>query len=365
MSSRSLDLAVAQALRDGARLRLALLEKNGADIARACDLVTECVTKGHKVLFCGNGGSAADAQHLAAELVGRYVVERKGLPGIALTVDTSILTAVGNDYGFDKIFSRQVEALGAEGDVLVAITTSGGSPNVRAAIEVARQKGMKVLGLTGAKGTAFAEICDVGICVPSLVTARIQECHLTIGHILCEAIDAATVPAKAEGGITKRFTKSAKELSRGELEVLRDQWKKEKKTVAWTNGVFDVLHVGHLHQLRSAKAHGDVLVVGVNTDETVRAAKGADRPIFPLEERVEMLSAIDCVDYVHVFPEATPEEALKVLRPDAHVKGADYAPPNGKPIPEKALVEGYGGKIVFVPLVEGRSTTSTLERLRK
>ena len=133
--------------------------------------------------------------------------------------------------------------------------------------------------------------------------------------------------------------------------------------MAWTNGVFDVLHVGHLTSLRAARGFGDVLVVGVNADATVRASKGPTRPIFPVAERVEMLAALDVVDAVIVFAEPTPVEMLTALRPDVHVKGADYAPPHGKPIPEAALVASWGGKVEFVPLVPGRSSTDTLARL--
>src|SRR4051794_32598553 len=139
---------------------------------------------GHKVLLCGNGGSAADAQHIAAELVGRFVIERRPLPAIALTTDTSALTAIGNDYGYEHVFSRQVLALGSPGDVLVAITTSGTSKNVVAAAAAAREVGMKVIGLTGANGSAFVQACDAGVAVPSTNTARIQECHIAVGHLL-------------------------------------------------------------------------------------------------------------------------------------------------------------------------------------
>jgi phosphoheptose isomerase len=360
---RRTELTVRQAIRDGVSLRASLLEKTAADIVAACELVVDCVTNGHKVLFAGNGGSAADAQHLAAELVGRYVTERRALPGIALTVDTSILTAVGNDYGFDRIFARQVEALGAPGDVLVAITTSGGSPNIRLAIEAARAKGMKILGLTGAKGQAFAASCDVGVAIPSKTTARIQECHLTIGHILCEAVDAAITAGESKVAALATdaaLTSSPKELSRTDLAFLRARAKAEGRSIVWTNGVFDVIHAGHLAQLRAARALGDVLVVGVNTDETVRAAKGASRPVFPLAERLELLAALEVVDFVHAFPEATPVEAITALEPDVHCKGADY---EGKPIPERTVVEGYGGRVVLVPLVPNRSTTRTLELL--
>jgi phosphoheptose isomerase len=368
IDKRRLDLLITQSIRDGARVRRLLLERCSKQIANACHLIVDSVLAGHKVLFCGNGGSAADAQHLAAELVGRYVSERRALPGIALTVDTSILTAVGNDYGFERVFARQVDGLGAPGDVLVAITTSGGSPNVRAAIESARAKGMKVLGLTGSKGQAFADSCDVGIVVPSRTTSRIQECHITIGHILCEAIDMAlagesnteTKSTTPTSDGSKRVSRSSKELTREDLAELRSAATAEKRTIVWTNGVFDVLHAGHLSQLRAAQALGDVLVVGVNTDETVRAAKGEDRPVFPLAERLEMLAALEVVDFVHPFAEATPVEAIQVLRPDVHCKGADYA---SKPIPERGVVEAYGGRVELLPLVEGRSTTSAIARL--
>src|SRR5436190_11414547 len=140
---------IRQALNDGLRVKMAL---DPAQIAHAAELMRDAVLAGKKVLLCGNGGSAADAQHIAAELVGRFVVERKPLPAIALTTDTSALTSIGNDYGYERVFSRQVEALGNPGDVLVAITTSGSSPNVIAAVAAARELGMKIIGLTGAKG---------------------------------------------------------------------------------------------------------------------------------------------------------------------------------------------------------------------
>ena len=158
-------------------------------VERVANAIKAALANGKKVLFCGNGGSAADSQHLAAEFVGRFQKERQGLPAIALTVDTSILTAVGNDYGFDKVFVRQVEALGNEGDVLVGISTSGTSPNVLAAVELAKAKGMYCVGMTAANGAKLAELCDECIAVPAKVTARAQEMHILIGHILCELVD--------------------------------------------------------------------------------------------------------------------------------------------------------------------------------
>lgn len=152
-------------------------------------LIKTAIHNGHKVLFCGNGGSAADAQHLAAEFIGRFQKERPSLPAIALTTDSSILTAVANDYGYNAVFERQVAGLGRPGDVLVGISTSGNSQNVVAAITLAKEKGMATIGMTGRGGGKMAEICDVALAVPSEVTARTQEMHILVGHILCEMVE--------------------------------------------------------------------------------------------------------------------------------------------------------------------------------
>ena len=160
-----------------------------AQIERIAVEVKKALANGNKVLFCGNGGSAADSQHLAAEFVGRFQKERVGLPAIALTVDTSILTAVANDYGYDTVFARQIQALGNDGDVLVGLSTSGNSKNVLAAIDVAKAKGMQCIGLTAQGGGKMAEVCDICMSVPGPVTARAQEIHILIGHILCELVD--------------------------------------------------------------------------------------------------------------------------------------------------------------------------------
>jgi len=163
-----------------------------ADVARAGALLVERLRQGRKVLSCGNGGSAADAQHFSSELLGRFEAERSSLPAIALTTDTSTLTAVGNDYGFDHVFARQVSSLGNEGDVLLAISTSGNSKNVLAAIEAAHANRLAVVALTGRDGGKLAGLlkpADIELRVPSGRTARIQEVHLLISHCLCELID--------------------------------------------------------------------------------------------------------------------------------------------------------------------------------
>lgn len=149
----------------------------------------EALKAGNKVLFCGNGGSAADAQHLAAELIGRFQKERRSLASIALTTDTSILTAVANDYGYDEVFARQVKGLGRSGDVLIGISTSGNSANVVKAALKARDTGMHTIAFTGEGGGKLKDICDITFAVPSKVTARIQEMHIMVGHIICELVE--------------------------------------------------------------------------------------------------------------------------------------------------------------------------------
>ena len=162
-----------------------------ADIKKACETAVATLKAGGKILLCGNGGSAADAQHIAAELTGRYKTERGALAGIALTTDTSALTAIGNDYGYEFVFSRQLEALGREGDLLIAISTSGNSGNVVKVLELARKIGIKTIGLSGRTGGAMNELCELNLVVPSNDTPRIQEMHIMIGHIICQAIDDA------------------------------------------------------------------------------------------------------------------------------------------------------------------------------
>ena len=160
------------------------------EVASAGLRVRTALERGRKILICGNGGSAADSQHMAAEFVGRFVKERQSLPALALTVDTSLLTAVGNDYGFDCVFSRQVEGLGQEGDVLIAISTSGNSANVVKAVKTAKEKGIYVIALTGENGGILAKESDLCLAVPSQVTARIQEMHIMIIHMICEIAEA-------------------------------------------------------------------------------------------------------------------------------------------------------------------------------
>jgi D-sedoheptulose 7-phosphate isomerase len=168
----------------------ATLQLQLVEIELAGTLIRSTLRQGHKVLLCGNGGSAADAQHIAAELVGRYERQRRAWPAIALTTDTSALTAISNDYGYEEVFARQVEALATANDVLLALSTSGTSANVLKAVQKARDIGCKTIALTGAAGEPLASACDLAVVVPAERTARVQECHITIGHLWCELIDA-------------------------------------------------------------------------------------------------------------------------------------------------------------------------------
>ncbi|GAB4322128.1 MAG: D-sedoheptulose 7-phosphate isomerase [Candidatus Sumerlaeia bacterium] len=173
----------------GADVRRRLTTQHADTIAAAARLIAGALGAGRKILACGNGGSAADAQHFAAELVGRFVADRRPLPAVALTANTSNLTSIANDFGFEDVFRRQVAALGEPGDVLVAISTSGRSPNVLRAAEEARARGLKVVGLTGRDGGALRHLCDVCVVVPDAVTAHIQEAHIFLIHYFCAVVD--------------------------------------------------------------------------------------------------------------------------------------------------------------------------------
>lgn len=170
--------------------RLQVIE---ADVARAGEAITAALQSGGKVMFCGNGGSAADSQHIAAEFTGRFINDRRPLAGLALSTDSSALTCISNDYGYEHVFTRQVQALGKPGDCLVGISTSGNSGNVISAFEYARSAGMVTIGLLGRDGGVLAEMSDIAIIVPSKVTARIQEAHIMIGHSLCGMVEDALI----------------------------------------------------------------------------------------------------------------------------------------------------------------------------
>ncbi|MDI6753716.1 MAG: D-sedoheptulose 7-phosphate isomerase [Thermodesulfobacteriota bacterium] len=180
---------IVQAFRESADLKVRFIRQNAEILGQVVKMIVEAFKAGNKVLLFGNGGSAADAQHIAAEFVNRYQIERPPLPAIALTTDTSILTSISNDYGYIDSFAKQVKALGREGDVAIGISTSGTAANVIKAVKVAREMGLKTVAMTGGEGGDLAKLTDISLIVDSPSTPRIQEVHITIGHVLCEMVD--------------------------------------------------------------------------------------------------------------------------------------------------------------------------------
>jgi len=176
-------------LKESIKVKEKTLQEQSKIIAQIAKRIIQCYQQGKKIIFFGNGGSAADAQHLATELISRFQKERKSLPAISLTTDTSALTAIGNDYGFEKIFSRQVEGIVGKGDLVIGISTSGNSLNVIEGIKEAKRKGAYTVGFLGATGGELRNLVDLAFCVPSQVTARIQETHITVGHIICQIVE--------------------------------------------------------------------------------------------------------------------------------------------------------------------------------
>lgn len=187
--------AVTAALRDTARLHAELPPAQVGQIVKAAQAMTDAMRGGRKVIWFGNGGSATQSQHMAGEFVGRFGRERRSLPSISLTENMASVTAIGNDYSYEQLFSRQLEGLGQRGDVAVGLSTSGNSSNVLKALEKAKELGIVRIGLAGGNGGKMAGLCDILICVPSTATPRIQEVHLTIGHILCGLVEDALAPA--------------------------------------------------------------------------------------------------------------------------------------------------------------------------
>jgi len=184
---------ISEILEESLRVKRDSIQANADRISQGADVLAACLSGGHKILIFGNGGSAADAQHIAAEFVNRFRIERPPLAALALTTDTSVLTSIGNDYHFDEVFEKQVRALGVKNDVAWGISTSGNSPNVIKAIRSARAQGLKTIGMTG-QGGQLAECADLVLTVESSVTARIQETHITMGHLLCELVDRILFP---------------------------------------------------------------------------------------------------------------------------------------------------------------------------
>jgi phosphoheptose isomerase len=329
-------------------------------VAVAAKMIADALRSNGKLLIAGNGGSAADAQHLAAELVGRFRRERRPAPAIALVDNPASVTAIANDYDFAEVFSRQLEALGHPGDILLAISTSGNSANVVEAVRSAASRGIRTIALTGGDGGHLAGLSDLVISVDSPQTARIQEIHLSVIHALCEIIDASL----EDGDDEPTLAGAGRVLDRAALLEARKEWRQAGARTVWTNGCFDLLHVGHVRFLEQARALGEVLIAGINSDASVRELKGPERPIVPELERAEIVAALKAVDAVTIFSEATPIEILRELQPDIHCKGGDYAGAGEDALPEAETVRAYGGRVEILDLTPGSSTSNLLQRTK-
>ncbi|MDY6837781.1 MAG: D-sedoheptulose 7-phosphate isomerase [Thermodesulfobacteriota bacterium] len=191
---------ILKALEENVRVTERFVKENTEGLLKAAQRVATCFASGHKLLIFGNGGSAADAQHIAAEFVNRFAVERRPLPALALSTDTSVLTSISNDYSFDEVFSKQIKALGKRDDIAFGISTSGGSKNVLVAMETAREMGLCTIGLTGCGGGELVQRCDLCLIVDSQATPRIQEVHLAAEHLLCELVERILFPESFMGG---------------------------------------------------------------------------------------------------------------------------------------------------------------------
>ena len=189
MSRLIMENIIAQALKDGLRVKEDFIKKNTSKLIRLAEYISQAFHNGRKLMICGNGGSAADAQHLAAEFVNRFQLERPPLPALALTTDTSIITSIANDYRYEEVFSKQIEALGVKGDILLGLSTSGKSENILSAIRTARERGLYTVGFTGGDGGGMLKLVDLALVVDNNQTPRIQEAHIMAGHLLCELVE--------------------------------------------------------------------------------------------------------------------------------------------------------------------------------
>lgn len=320
------------------------------NFSKAAKLLVDALKNGKKILICGNGGSASDAEHMAGEIVGRFGYDRPSLPCISLCTPSATFTAISNDYGYEKVFSRQVSGLGYEGDVLIGISTSGNSTNIVEAFKEAQSKSISTIAMTGSKDSKLSALANITLRAGSTKTPRIQEIHSILIHSLCRAIeDEIFNKASAPALPSKKILKGE------EIKVLADAIKGYKSV--FTNGCFDILHPGHVYILNECRKQGELLIVGLNSDDSIKRLKGPTRPYHKFEDRANVLAALECVDYVIGFSEDTPKDLIEALTPNILIKGGDYTP---ETVVGADWVTSHGGKVVIIPLLEGHSTTAIL-----
>ncbi len=318
--------------------------------SRAVEMTFACLKAGSKLMVCGNGGSAADAEHLAGEIVGRFGFDRPSLPCVSFCTPSATFTAIANDYGYDQVFRRQLQGYARPGDVLIGISTSGNSPNVVAAFELARQTGIKTIAMTGSRDSKLSALADICLRSPSEKTPRIQEIHAVMVHSLCRAVEELMFPDKAQPALPHEKIVRPDQLD--QLARAIKPWRS-----VFTNGCFDVLHPGHVYVLEKARRLGDLLILGLNSDASISRLKGPTRPYHRFADRATVLTALSMVDYVIEFDEDTPAHLIKTLTPKILVKGGDYSI---ETIVGADHVIANGGEVIIVPLLEGHSTTGIL-----
>jgi rfaE bifunctional protein nucleotidyltransferase chain/domain len=338
------------------RLTIAVssVSQHAAAIAEAGLVIGETLKAGKKILVAGNGGSAACAQHFAAEFTGKLCLDRDPLPAVALTVDTSALTAIANDWSYDDVFARQVRAHGKPGDVFVGMSTSGTSKNVKLAVEAAEAAGLTTIVLTGPRNGLGG---DHSVAVQVRETARIQEVHDLILHGFAQVAERVVFDTLGDDASADRFPF---ELCVADLSAFRAWCTYSGQTLVTTNGAFDILHEGHRSSLEQARRHGDQLVVLVNSDESVARLKGPSRPVQKQDLRIRELRRSGVVDHVVLMEQDSPVKLLTELRPDVHCKGQEYAV---RPMPEREVVEACGGRVELLRLEEGISTSALVDQI--
>lgn len=317
-------------------------------------LFIACLKRKGKIMFIGNGGSAADAQHLAAELVVRFKKNRNPIAALALTTDTSVITAAANDFAFEEIFERQVQALASPQDIVVAISTSGNSQNLIKAVSKAKEQGVITIGFLGRDGGRLKSIVDTALVVPAGNSGSVQEMHILAGHIICEIVESAMSEYVMHEGTSVK--KGAKLQDLTSLKRIAEEEKARGRIIGFTNGCFDLIHPGHIKILREAKEKGDVLIVGLNSDVSVKKIKGERRPVLDQTSRQQVLEAISFVDYIVLFDEDTPYNIIKELKPHYLVKGDDWKE-------DEIIGREFVRKVYRVKLQEGYSTSKIIEKI--
>jgi len=335
---------------------LQLMKVSGQQILQIEKLaqdISEGFKSGKRLYAFGNGGSAAEAQHFTTELIGRFKESRKSLPAISLCSDSTALTCIANDFGYDEIFSRQVEGLVEAGDIVIGFTTSGKSKNVLFGLQSAKKMHGKAVLVTGNNDVSDEFEFDTILQIGGSETAVIQELHLSIIHILCDLIEINM-------GLAPRIPKES-----GPKIVYDHQFNKDilpdKNLITWVNGCFDILHEGHLMLLNEAANLGGSLIVGINSDTAVKKLKGENRPFITELNRARTLAQFPLVDLVVIFDSEDPVDILTKIHPNAVVKGSTYEKIE---YPEKEFLKKIMCKVMYTGHIDGICTTQIIKSIQ-